>query len=99
MEPLKEIRNCTVNFQCPKLWKHLTITDDPKVRFCDQCYEQVYLVQNEEELAEQSARGRCVAILNLSPDHAAYSGEGLLGEIEPDWSAFDKFKKDDDNAS
>ena len=24
MEPPKEIRNCTVNFQCPKLWKRLT---------------------------------------------------------------------------
>ena len=54
-------------------------------------------MQNEEELAQQSARGRCVAILNLSSEHEAYSGEGLLGQIEPDPSAFDKFKKDENN--
>lgn len=98
MDAPKEIRNCTVNFQCPKLWRRLAVTDDPKVRFCDQCFEQVHLVETEEELAEKSAMGRCVAILNLSPDHPAYSGEGLLGEIEPDWSAFDKFKNKQDGA-
>ncbi len=99
MEPPKEIRNCTVNFQCPKLWERLATTDDPKVRFCDQCLEHVYLVQSEEELAEQSAHRRCVAILNLSPEHAAYSFEGLLGEIDPDWSAFGESKKDDNNTT
>ena len=94
-----EIRNCTVNFQCPKMWQRLTPTDNPKVRFCDYCFEQVHLVETEQQLAEQSALGHCVAILNLSPEHPAYTGEGLMGEIEPDWTAFDEFKKDDNNAA
>ena len=97
MEHPEEIRNCTVNFRCPKLWESLTTTDDPKVRFCDKCLEHVYLVQSEEELAEQSAHRRCVAILNLSPEHEDYSLGGLLGEIIPKWSASDEFKKDDNN--
>jgi len=95
MEPPKEIRNCKILFQCPKLWKRLAETADPKVRFCDQCFEQVYLVQTEEELADQSARGRCVAILNLSPEHPAYTDGMMVGEVLPDWSEFDEFKKDD----
>jgi hypothetical protein len=80
----QEIQNCTVKFQCPKVWQRLTPTDDPKVRFCDYCFEQVHLVETEEQLAEHSALGHCVAILNLSPKHSAYSSGGLLGDISPD---------------
>ncbi|HWD93165.1 MAG TPA: hypothetical protein VG938_12545 [Verrucomicrobiae bacterium] len=79
-----EIRNCTVNFQCPKVWRKLTPTDDPKVRFCEYCFEHVHLVETEAQLVEQSALGRCVAILNLSPEHSAYSPDGLLGELTSD---------------
>lgn len=86
MEATNEIRNCTVNFQCPKLWQRLAQTENSKVRFCDYCFEQVHLVETEKELAEQSALGRCVAILNLSPSHKAYDGKGLMGEIVADWS-------------
>lgn len=86
----KEIRNCTVNFQCPKYWGRLTPTDDPKVRFCDYCFEQVRLVETEEQLAEHSALGHCVAILNLSPEHPDYSAGGLIGEVEPDFFNDDK---------
>jgi hypothetical protein len=93
MEATNEIRNCTVNFQCPKLWERLAKTEDPKVRFCDYCFEQVHLVESEKELVEQSALGRCVAILNLSPSHKAYDGKALMGEIVADWSAFDQYKK------
>ena len=78
-----EIRNCTVTFQCPKLWARLTPTDDPKVRFCDYCLEQVHLVETEQQLARHAALGHCVAILNLSPEHPAYRDHGLLGRIVP----------------
>lgn len=79
-----EIRNCTVQFKCPKFWRQLTPTEDPKVRWCDQCSDEVHLVETEEELAEQAALGRCVAILNLSREHPEYSGEELLGDIVPE---------------
>jgi hypothetical protein len=49
-----EIRNCTVTFQCPKVWSGLKPTADPKVRFCDYCYESVHLVETETELAAAS---------------------------------------------
>ena len=80
---LNEIRNCTVIFQCPKFWQRLTPTDNDKIRFCDYCFEQVHLVETDQELTEHSALGHCVAILNLSPKHPAYSPEGLLGDIDP----------------
>jgi hypothetical protein len=92
MEPQNVIRNCTVHFRCPQLWTRLATTDDPKVRFCDSCTKPVYLVQNEEELAEQSSHGRCVAILNLSPEHEAFGGNCVIGEIGPDWLASDRPK-------
>ncbi|MDB6025821.1 MAG: symbB [Verrucomicrobiales bacterium] len=83
MASANEIQNCRVNFQCPKMWRGLKPTDDPKVRFCEYCFEQVHLVETEQELAAQSAHGRCVAILNLSPEHPGYAAEGLMGDIEP----------------
>jgi hypothetical protein len=76
-----DIRNCTAIYQCPRFWSRLKPTDDPKVRFCDNCWEQVHLVETEKELADQSALGRCVAIVNLSPDHPDYSPNFLMGKM------------------
>jgi hypothetical protein len=57
------------------------------------------LWETEQELVEQSALGRCVAILNLSPDHPAYTAEGLLGDVQVDSSASNDRGKEDNNAA
>ena len=89
-KPPKEIRNCTVRFKCPKLWRMLTETEDPKIRFCEQCAKQVYLVETEAELGMHSSAGRCVAILNLSRQHKDYGKETLMGDIVLDFEPKDK---------
>ena len=76
MDIQSEIKNCKIEFQCPKRWGQLRETDDAAVRFCDYCFEKVYLVQTEAQLAVQAAQGRCVAILDTYDE-----GNSLLGKI------------------
>lgn len=86
MNSKSDIRNCTITFQCPKLWRRLTETADPKVRFCDYCYEPVHLVESVAELKEQVAQGHCVALLDLSQEPespSAYDFVGIIA-IDPD---------------
>ena len=74
-----EIRNCTwkFKFQCPLRWSSLRTTDDPNVRLCESCLRNVYLCENEEQLAERAASGQCVA-LRFERDE---EGEMLLGDV------------------
>ena len=74
-----KIRNCAwkFKFQCPLRWSGLRTTDAPNVRTCESCLRNVYLCENEEELAARSAAGQCVA-LGFDRDE---EGEPLLGEV------------------
>ncbi len=51
-----------LEFECPKLWSALKETEDPKVRFCHACQEQVHRCDDPEEFELQSEQGHCVAI-------------------------------------
>lgn len=48
-------------FKCPKKWEELSSTDDPRIRVCDSCSEQVYFCDDIEELSVRSREGVCVA--------------------------------------
>lgn len=52
-----------LEYQCPRYWAELDATDDPAVRLCGQCREQVYLVTGEPELSRRAERGECVAVI------------------------------------
>ena len=76
---IPQIRNCNwkFKFQCPLRWEGLRTTDDPNVRTCESCLRSVYLCENEEEVAQRSAAGQCVALgFERNED-----GEMLMGEI------------------
>ncbi len=49
-------------FECPKQWAHLNPTDDPKVRFCDTCKENVHYCDTLQEAQSHTANGHCVAM-------------------------------------
>ena len=51
-----------LQFKCPKWWSELQETEDPKVRFCHACQEQVYRCDDHEEFELQREQGHCVAL-------------------------------------
>jgi len=60
-----DIRNCKVEFKCPKRWDELKKQDIPDTRHCHVCDECVYLCTTDAQIAEAIRLDHCVAI---SPD-------------------------------
>ena len=56
------ITNCEFKFKCPKKWDDLIITEDPKVRHCQQCDQSVTLCTSQKEFKKLTAKGNCIAI-------------------------------------
>lgn len=49
-------------FLCPRTWELLEPGDDPGVRYCTGCGENVYLATHEGEARDLARSGRCLAI-------------------------------------
>jgi len=56
-----DVENCKFAFKCTKKWEELAKTEQPKVRFCDTCSENVYLCESLQELDAAVKAGHCVA--------------------------------------
>ena len=58
------IENCerAFRFQCPRKWEKLKTTEDPLIRFCEGCVNNVYYCKDIEEAREHAEVGHCVAI-------------------------------------
>ena len=58
------IKNCSFQFKCTKTWQELEVKIDyaENKRFCNQCTQDVYLVQNDAELKTAVLNNYCVAI-------------------------------------
>jgi hypothetical protein len=56
------IRNCVFGFSCEMIWDSLTLTDDPKIRFCSECQRQVHFCASQKELNAAISKSLCVAI-------------------------------------
>jgi hypothetical protein len=67
------ISHCEIKFKCPKTWGSLTTTENPKVRFCGECQQNVHLVDDIENFPKDK---KCVMI-PLGADTE------LMGEILP----------------
>jgi hypothetical protein len=78
---MAEIINCNwkFKFQCPRDWQGLRKTQDPNVRACESCLENVYLCMNEDELSRRSSSGQCVALGFLRPGDE----KTLMGRVVP----------------
>ena len=59
-----ELWNCenAFEFVCPRRWEALGQTEEPGVRFCGVCNQNVYLCETPLEFVSQGNLGRCVAI-------------------------------------
>jgi hypothetical protein len=76
--PLLDIENCASDweFQCPKSWNGLTVTDRADERFCNTCQERVYFCNTVEQLEEHTMHRRCVAF-DLSETVARKTAGGM----------------------
>jgi hypothetical protein len=57
-----QIRNCTFKYECPLDWNKLQETNDPLVRFCDVCSQNVYFVKTRAALSAAIQNNRCVCV-------------------------------------
>ena len=68
------IRNCKFAFRCDRKWTALISTDNPDIRFCDDCQQEVFFCYTDSDVAEGIVRNRCIAIEvvnHLSPDYGS----------------------------
>lgn len=57
------LRACQLfTYRCPVSVDTLKMTDDPKVRFCEKCREEVHFCDSESELNQHAALGHCAAV-------------------------------------
>ncbi|MBN9519289.1 TIGR02996 domain-containing protein [bacterium] len=80
------IESCgvTFRFRCTKRWELLQRTDDPCVRFCGQCRQEVTFCRTIAEAQAHAALGDCIAVdprLVRRPDDLASDMWGLEGMV------------------
>ena len=74
------IRNCRFKFQCEQDWSTLPETDDPAIRHCACCNEDVHLCRNADQLHQALSNNWCVAIARF--DRKRDLASMMVGEIE-----------------
>lgn len=87
MKLLRTVRKCPatprrvrMRFECPRTWEGLAPTDDPGVRRCEACRQDVYFCATDEETREHARAGHCIA--REEPDASLYSSRLVLGRPE-----------------
>lgn len=58
-----EIQNCEMEYECPKFWSGLELTEEPNVRYCPTCSKTVHFCSTSDELWDAQRAGLCVAYL------------------------------------
>ena len=75
------------SFRCPKRWHTLQLTDDPAVRHCDACDQNVHYCDDIAEARKHAAQGRCVALDTREarlPNGLQFRNHGrVLGRVAP----------------
>lgn len=57
-----DIERCPLDYYCSKTWEELSITNTPKIKFCEKCKHEVYLCETVEEYDLKASQGICVAL-------------------------------------
>jgi hypothetical protein len=65
---LNTIINCKFEYKCDLDWDLLNETQDPKIRFCNQCKKEVKLCLSNNEIDRAWETGTCVAHPIYSPE-------------------------------
>lgn len=58
---INPIINCEFEYECDLDWDLLNKTNDPLVKFCDQCKREVKLCLTNEEIDNAWETGTCIA--------------------------------------
>ena len=61
MTTSNEVKN--FGFSCQQKWEDMTITEDKRIRFCEECGRNVYHCANETQLDEAIANTQCVKVI------------------------------------
>jgi len=78
-----DIRNCKVEFKCPKRWDELKKQDNPDTRHCHVCEENVYLCTTDAQIAEAVRLDHCVAISPESEFSNEFGDGNFVGRLAP----------------
>lgn len=57
-----DLRNCKFGFKCNQSWFRLNETENKDIKFCSKCEKNVYMVHNNNELANAIQENKCVAL-------------------------------------
>ena len=69
-------------YRCSQSWSMLSSTERADVRFCDHCMQQVFLVNNVDDLAVAVSASRCISI---HPGLGA-KDRPIVGSLESDYA-------------
>lgn len=81
----KDIINCKFVFQCPLSWESLEDTNNPNIRFCLHCNQNVYFAHTLGELAELASGGKCVAFNQNHDKEQKSVPRKLMGMAAPEF--------------
>lgn len=76
--------NSLLSFECPMNWAALKETEDPNVRLCQKCNENVYLFDTPESFAAHAKAKDCLALpAFLDIPNKANSTKQIVGRLAP----------------
>jgi hypothetical protein len=80
------IENCPMAFECPRTWESLASTDNPGVRHCDACSQDVTFCADADTLEKMTATGACVAFYTVQNEqvHQRMGSVARPANMEPD---------------
>lgn len=81
---LTTVRNCDeiFTFKCPLDWSDLEETDQQKIKFCNQCENNVFLCETDEETIEHAKQGHCIARVTFNIKKELTIGQTKLDPSE-----------------
>jgi len=59
---IKGFMDCALSYRCPLKWDDLKKTDNENVRFCTECMENVYHVENLIDFKQKVKEKKCISI-------------------------------------
>ena len=81
---LTTVRNCDeiFKFKCPLDWSDLQETEEQKIKFCNQCENNVFLCETDEETIEHAKQGHCIARVTFNIKKELTIGQTKLDPSE-----------------
>lgn len=86
-----EFLHCEMEFECPKDWFQLSLTDKAGIKYCEACNTNVHLCLTQDELDKATKQGLCIAYFpNPSrPLHFRFNREKAeANQRDPDFKPY-----------